>query len=65
MVSKRHKYNNKLTKRQKGGVINDTSSIPDVMSVIKEEMKPGPGLYYAWILLGVSSVYMLSKLLTK
>lgn len=62
MTSKRRKNNNKLTKRQKGG---DDSDISDVKSVITEKITPSPGLKDAWILFGVSSVYILSKLLTK
>jgi hypothetical protein len=62
MASKRHNKNNKLTKRQKGG---DDSDISDIKSAITEKITPSPGLKDAWILFGISSIYILSKLLTK
>jgi hypothetical protein len=61
MASKRHN-NNKLTKRQKGGA-ND-EDISNIKSGIIEKITPGPGLKDAWILFGISSIYILSKLLT-
>lgn len=68
MVSKRHRNHNKLTKRQKrqkGGAIPDETSTPDMMSIIKGKLQPEPAMYHAWILFGISSVYILSVYLTK
>jgi hypothetical protein len=68
MVSKRHRNHNKLTKRQKrqkGGAITDEASTPDMMSIIKGKLQPEPAMYHAWILFGISSVYILSVYLTK
>lgn len=71
MLTKRHKLTKryisikKRVKMYKGGELGDQDDISEMINTIKTDLRPSPGLKDAWILFGISSIYILSKLLTK
>jgi hypothetical protein len=62
-LTKRYISTKKRSKKYKGGGLDN--DINNAINTVKTDMKPSPGLKYAWIMFGVSSVYILIKLVTK
>ena len=66
-LTKRYKLTKKRSKNYKGGdpTQDDMDEMDEIMDTIKADLKPSPGLKYAWIIFGISSGYILLKLLKK
>jgi hypothetical protein len=60
MSTKRHSR----TKKYKGGGPDDQAEINKILNTVQTDLKPSPGLKYAWIMFGISAGYILIKLLT-
>lgn len=62
--SRRSKLTKRISKNYKGG--DPTSDdVDEIMNTIATDLNPSPGLKYAWIIFGISSGYILLKLLRK
>jgi len=63
-LTKGHKLTKQRSKNYKGGEppLDDVS---EIINTIKSDLQPSPGLKYAWIIFGISSGYILLKLLRK
>lgn len=62
-LTKGRKLTKRRSKNYKGG--EPPSDVSEIIDTINEDFKPSPGLKYAWIIFGISSGYILLKLLKK
>ena len=69
MQIKRHKLTKRREKKYKGGADpvpnSNPNPVPEIIGKITDIIKPTTVVKSAWIMLGLSYVYILNKLLTK